>query len=425
MKTFRTSICSFLVLSALVLAAFSPAFAASVVLSWDPSPSPNVVGYKVYLGTSSRQYEYSIDVGNTLSTTLGDLPEGVTIYAAATAYDASGNESPYSEELVFQVPGSPPIIPAAPSQPASADSNAAAEPGVTPASYAPTGSAAAEAEQVPLSIPAQDEELSETPMEIGTVGVDDFGTYLPFAADFKDPVMVAFPQTRRENEPFTVRIDALDPSGARLRIMEEAGDGVHAEETVAYLAAEAGHHVLSGGFHVDAGQVRIKPRTQFRFVAFYRPFPLTPVVLIQDRNPEGHPVVPVQVAAVGPDGFWVSVSAGAPQDEARSRTLHLDYIAVQQGALQADRSFIQAGFVGAAVDGGLTRVQYQELASKAGILWFGARQVFDGWASKEVILQKAAAGVLDVGVRTTSRTSAAQPASTPQALVGILAVQWW
>lgn len=39
----------------------------SVTLVWDASPSPNVVGYVVYVGTASRRYEHTFDVGSRTS----------------------------------------------------------------------------------------------------------------------------------------------------------------------------------------------------------------------------------------------------------------------------------------------------------------------------------------------------------------------
>ncbi len=76
------------------------------VLTWDPpttnvdgSPLTDLAGFKVYYGTSSRTYTGSIDVGNVETYTVSGLPKGQTYYFAVTAYDTSGNESDYSNEV--------------------------------------------------------------------------------------------------------------------------------------------------------------------------------------------------------------------------------------------------------------------------------------------------------------------------------------
>jgi len=73
-------------------------------LSWSPSPSPNLAGYRVYYGTSSGSYSYQIDAGNATSEIIPNLAPGTTYYIAATAYDAAGNESPVSDEMSYTVP---------------------------------------------------------------------------------------------------------------------------------------------------------------------------------------------------------------------------------------------------------------------------------------------------------------------------------
>ena len=85
--------------SVLVLFPMS-ASGAAVDLAWDANTEPNLAGYKIYCGTASGTYSYSIDVGNTTEYTLTGLDEGVTYYLAATAYDQDDNESDLSEELV-------------------------------------------------------------------------------------------------------------------------------------------------------------------------------------------------------------------------------------------------------------------------------------------------------------------------------------
>ncbi len=80
-------------------------WAKTVSLSWDASPS-GVTGYKVYYkagssteplnGTGATEGNSPIDVGNSLNFTVNGLPDSDEHYFAVTAYDASGNESGFS-----------------------------------------------------------------------------------------------------------------------------------------------------------------------------------------------------------------------------------------------------------------------------------------------------------------------------------------
>jgi len=83
---------------AVLLALAVPAGAADVSLAWDASVSPDVVGYKIYVGQSSRTYGTPIVLGNITSYTVTGLGPG-TWYFAATAYDGNGNESDFSNEV--------------------------------------------------------------------------------------------------------------------------------------------------------------------------------------------------------------------------------------------------------------------------------------------------------------------------------------
>jgi len=77
----------------------------TVSLGWSPSSATNVVGYNIYYGTSSGDYTSEITIGNVSAITLSNLTSGVTYYFAATAFDAAGNESGFSNEAMFVVPG--------------------------------------------------------------------------------------------------------------------------------------------------------------------------------------------------------------------------------------------------------------------------------------------------------------------------------
>jgi len=72
--------------------------AADVSLAWDPSVSPGVTNYRIYRGNSPRSYSEYDHLGNVTTHTVTGLAPGAW-YFAATALDAAGNESGFSNEV--------------------------------------------------------------------------------------------------------------------------------------------------------------------------------------------------------------------------------------------------------------------------------------------------------------------------------------
>ena len=76
----------------------STAEAAYLDLAWGPNEEPDVAGYRVYYGTSSREYIGFVDAGRATTYRLDNLLDDVTYFVAITAYDTAGNESDFSAE---------------------------------------------------------------------------------------------------------------------------------------------------------------------------------------------------------------------------------------------------------------------------------------------------------------------------------------
>ncbi|MBI5663913.1 MAG: fibronectin type III domain-containing protein [Nitrospirae bacterium] len=77
----------------------------SVTLSWKAPVSDargsnlhDLAGYKIYYGMSSMNYIRSIDVGHFTEAAISNLSSGTWCFSV-TAYDASGNESKFSNEM--------------------------------------------------------------------------------------------------------------------------------------------------------------------------------------------------------------------------------------------------------------------------------------------------------------------------------------
>ena len=95
------------ILFTMIFSLNSPAaFSGTATLSWDDpttnadgTPLTDLAGYKVYYGNFSGNYSQNMNVDNVTTYTVNNLTDGLTYYFAVTAYDTSGNESGYSNEL--------------------------------------------------------------------------------------------------------------------------------------------------------------------------------------------------------------------------------------------------------------------------------------------------------------------------------------
>jgi hypothetical protein len=75
--------------------------ALNLTLAWEPNASSeDVAGYKIYYGTESQNYTTVLDVRNATVKLVGNLKKGMNHYFAATAYNSSGVESSFSEEVM-------------------------------------------------------------------------------------------------------------------------------------------------------------------------------------------------------------------------------------------------------------------------------------------------------------------------------------
>jgi hypothetical protein len=81
------------------------AVAATVTLTWDPSPEQDVAGYVVYYGLNSGEYTVSVDVGNQTSFQYTEANPIYRYYFAVRAYNVSGLQSAFSPEVSTADPG--------------------------------------------------------------------------------------------------------------------------------------------------------------------------------------------------------------------------------------------------------------------------------------------------------------------------------
>src|SRR5262249_29577849 len=82
----------------------SPGAPHSVLLSWNPSTSSDVVGYNVYRATPGTAYALVYSAMNGLNCTDGTVQAGQTYTYVVTAVDSVGDESAYSAPVTAAIP---------------------------------------------------------------------------------------------------------------------------------------------------------------------------------------------------------------------------------------------------------------------------------------------------------------------------------
>jgi hypothetical protein len=90
-------------LGVLALLAAMPLTAGDVTLAWDPNVESDLAGYKVYYGKAPGVYGAPISLGTQTTYTVTGLAPG-TYYFVVTAYNTSGLESGFSNEVSTTVP---------------------------------------------------------------------------------------------------------------------------------------------------------------------------------------------------------------------------------------------------------------------------------------------------------------------------------
>ncbi len=67
-------------------------------LAWNANPEPDIVSYRVHVGTSSRQYSQSFST-TAPNINISTLPAGPTYFFAVSAVNSAGLESDFSAEI--------------------------------------------------------------------------------------------------------------------------------------------------------------------------------------------------------------------------------------------------------------------------------------------------------------------------------------
>jgi hypothetical protein len=93
----------------LILLSATVVHAQKVRLAWDASPSPDVVGYRIYFGTNAGNYSFVTNAGLVRTQTVV-VPHTGRWFFAATATDTNGMESAFSNEVQWEAKPIAPVV---------------------------------------------------------------------------------------------------------------------------------------------------------------------------------------------------------------------------------------------------------------------------------------------------------------------------
>ncbi len=106
----RFTLAKLCALVTLVLSVATAAEAGPIMLEWEPSPDPTVIGYVVLYGTLPGIYTGTLDAGNQTSATVRGLADGQAYHFAVQAYSSAGRLSTFSNVVSGAVANQPPHI---------------------------------------------------------------------------------------------------------------------------------------------------------------------------------------------------------------------------------------------------------------------------------------------------------------------------
>lgn len=173
--------------------------------------------------------------------------------------------------------------------------------------------------------------------EAGTVSVGDEWKTVTLNQTYTDPVVVVGPAAFGGADPSTLRVRHVTSDSFQLRIDEwDYLGGGHVNETVSYVVAESGRHVLDDGTILEAGSTMLD--TGFATVNYTSSFSADPVVLSSVVTERDDAAVTIRQRNVGTASFEARLQEEEAADQQHDFE-QVDWIAIEQGigsTLEAD-----------------------------------------------------------------------------------------
>jgi hypothetical protein len=367
-----------------------------VKLAWDPNIEVDLAGYKVYYGNSSKNYKYSVDVGNFTSCSISGLEEGKTYFFAATAYDTQLNESNFSKEIPYTVP----ILDT--DGDGISDSDEISIYGTDPDNMDTDSDGIDDGEELNywgqnwdadndddgiINILDQDSDndtytdgyevsngydpsdpdscppVDPPPLihfEVGEIQINHNWIRVDFQEVFDDPIVIARAFSLNGGDPGVVRIRNIDSSGFEIRVQEwDYLNGSHVFEMVGYIVVERGKHALADGTLIEAGSFETDKTNSFGTVSFDQPFNDLPVVLSAIVSFNGTDTVTGRIRKISIQGFEFCM-----QEQESNPKSHLtetiNYIAWEPCTVNVGNFTFEVGTTGDIVKHGFHSIQFDQ-----------------------------------------------------------------
>lgn len=174
-----------------------------------------------------------------------------------------------------------------------------------------------------------------TKVKAGTVSAGDALVSVSFGSAFGAmPVVLTQAQTVNEATAVATRQQEVDASGFEVRLQEqEAADGVHAAETVGWIAIDV-HGGTSGGLTMEAGRTGDVVYHDWHAISFTQSYAAAPVFLAGMQTTDGPDPSSVRCQGVTTAGAEVFIEEEDSYDSETNHTTEVvGYIALEAGEL--------------------------------------------------------------------------------------------
>lgn len=140
-----------------------------------------------------------------------------------------------------------------------------------------------------------------------------FVAEIKFKREYKSPVVIAYITTRTGNQSVEVRVKDVTPTSFFI-FMEAPDDATHSKETACYFVIEAGSHITTSGYRIEAGVLnttiarKSDSPADFKgeYIKFGKLFTKTPVVLHSLNSYRNNMFATSMIQKVTTDGFEIA-----------------------------------------------------------------------------------------------------------------------
>ncbi|GAU08921.1 fibronectin type III domain-containing protein [Desulfoplanes formicivorans] len=217
--------------------------------------------------------------------------------------------------------------------------------------------------QEPSDPPTDPDDSQQEPgtamnIELGEVSVDHEWTTITFDKTYTDPVVIASGISYAGYHPSVIRIRNLTTRGCEIMVQEwDYLDGTHTTETIGYIVAEKGTHVLADGTMISAGSTQVRVTNAFVPVTFDKALTTAPVVLTCITSTNDNAAVITRMQNITATGFETSIQEQEKSDQNHG-TETVSYIAWEPSAGVIDQQAFQVGTTGSAIDSAFSTVTF-------------------------------------------------------------------